>query len=85
MACVCACVRACVRTCVFACVRTCVCVCVRALNVNLLAFRNFENKTSVRARAYVGERARACASVRERSSSFFVSFTQFFPTCGRMP
>ena len=36
------CVRAFVRSCVHACVRACV----RALNVNVLAFRNFENKTS---------------------------------------
>ena len=41
-ACVCACVRACVRTCARACERARV----RALNVNVLAFRNFENKTS---------------------------------------
>ena len=36
--------RACVR--VRACARACVRACVRALNVNVLAFRNFENKTS---------------------------------------
>ena len=39
-------VRAFVRACVPACVRGCVRACVRALNVNVLAFRNFENKTS---------------------------------------
>ena len=33
-------VRSCVRA------RACVRACVRALNVNVLAFRNFENKTS---------------------------------------
>ena len=43
-----ACVRGCVRGALRACVRACVraCACVRALNVNVLAFRNFENKTS---------------------------------------
>ena len=41
-----ACVRSCVRACVPACVPACVRACVRALNVNVLAFRNFENKTS---------------------------------------
>ena len=34
------------RVCVRAFVRSCVRACVRALNVNVLAFRNFENKTS---------------------------------------
>ena len=49
-----ACVRACVRGRAWACVGVrgrgrawaCVRACVRALNVNVLAFRNFENKTS---------------------------------------
>ena len=45
-ACVRACVRVCVRACVCACVRVCERASVRALNVNVLAFRNFENKTS---------------------------------------
>ena len=48
--CVRSCVRACVCACVWACARTCARAFerarVRALNVNVLAFRNFENKTS---------------------------------------
>ena len=45
-ACVRACVRSCVRVCVRARVRACERASVRALNVNVLAFGNFENKTS---------------------------------------